>query len=118
MRNYFLIGQIMGAKIVTRKDKATQVNQSSTEVTVQFIDYDKNGELVMDVDVITYDAKQLDDFKSNVGKFIAVPYLYLNIPKGTYLFPDEMMTPHFYTTNPLFPNVNNSTDKKTEIKTA
>lgn len=100
----------MGAKIVTRKDKTTQINQSSTEVTVQFIDYDRNGELVMDVDVITYDAKQLDDFKANVGKFIAVPYLYLNLPKGTYLFPDEMMTPHFYATNPLFPNSNNTTN--------
>lgn len=118
MRNYFLIGQVMGAKPVTRKDKATGINQSSTEITVQYIDYDKNGELVMDVDVINYDIKFLDEFKQNVGKFIAVPYLYLNLPKGTYLFPDEMMSHHFYTTNPLVPNVNNSTDKKTEIKTA
>lgn len=100
----------MGAKPVSRKDKVTQISQSNTEVTVQFIDYDKNGELVMDVDVITYDIKQLEDFKSNVGKFIAVPYLYLNLPKGTYLFPDEMMSPHFYATNPLFPNANNTTN--------
>lgn len=111
MRNYFLIGQVMGAKSVVRKDKATGVNQSSTEVTVQFVDYDKNGELVMDVDVVSYDIKHLDEFKTNVGKFVAIPYLYLNTPKGTYIFPDEMMGHHFYNTNPLIQTQMQNVDK-------
>lgn len=111
MRNYYLIGQVMGAKSVVRKDKSTGVNQSSTEVTVQFYDHDKNGELVMDVDVVSYDIKMLDEFKSNVGKFVAITYLYLNTPKGTYVFPDEMMNHQFYDTNPLVP-------QKVEIKKA
>ncbi|MDY3204480.1 MAG: hypothetical protein RBR70_05355 [Arcobacter sp.] len=111
MRNYFLIGQVMAAKPVTRKDKATGVSQSSIEVTIQFLDFDKNGDLVLDVDIVSYDLKFLDEFKANVQKFVAIPYLYLNIPKGTYLFPDEMMTHHFYDTNPLI-------QKKEEIKKA
>lgn len=101
MRNYMLIGQIMGAKAVSRKDKTTGLNQVTTEVTVQYHDYDVNGELVMDIDVVSYPAKSLDELKLNVGKFIVIPYLYLNTPKGTYLFPDEMMAYHFYDTNPL-----------------
>lgn len=101
MRNYILIGQVMGAKPVSRKDKTTGLNQVTTEVTVQYLDYDINGELVMDIDVVSYPAKSLEEFKANVTKFVAIPYLYLNTPKGTYLFPDEMMSYHFYDTNPL-----------------
>lgn len=111
MRNFILIGQVMGAKHVSRKDKTTGLNTVTTEVTIQYLDYDINGELVMDIDVVSYPSKSLDEFKANVNKFVAIPYLYLNIPKGTYLFPDEMMSYHFYNTNPLIQTQMQNIDK-------
>ena len=110
MRNYMLIGQIKGAKAVTRKDKTTGVSSSHTEVIIQFEDFDKNGDLVLDTDTVQFELSELDKFKSNLNKFVAVPYLLLNTKSGTYLFPDETMSYHIYNTNPLVPN---SETKKT-----
>ncbi len=101
MRNYLLIGQIKGAKVVTRTDKTTKQVTASCEVIVQYEDFDKDGELVLDTDTIQFPVDELDKFKSNLNKFAVIPYLFLNTPKGTYLFPDENMHYHIYNTNPL-----------------
>ncbi|PLY06612.1 MAG: hypothetical protein C0625_08440 [Arcobacter sp.] len=110
MRNYQLIGQIKGAKVVTRKDKQTQQTLANTEVIVQYEDYDKNGELVLDTDTVQFPATDVDIFKAHVNKFIVVPYIFLATKGGTYMFPDDNMNYHFYDTNPLL--IKDSKDNK------
>ena len=67
MRNYQLIGQIKGAKVVTRKDKVTQQTIANCEVIVQYEDHDKDGELVLDTDTIQFPVDELDNFKSAIS---------------------------------------------------
>lgn len=103
MRNYQLIGQIKGAKAVTRKDKTTGQTTAHTEVIVQYEDFDKNGDLVLDTDTVQFDVNELDTFKENLNKFVVVPYLFLVAKNGTYMFRDENMNFSIYDTNPLIP---------------
>ena len=104
MKNFTLIGQIKGAKAVTRKNKSTGVESSECEVIIQIEDYDKNGELVLDTDTVQFQLSELANFKANINKFIAVPYLFISSPKGTYLFPDDSMNFQIYDSNPLVIN--------------
>lgn len=103
MRNYFAIGQIKGAKAVSRTDKTTGVQTHSTEVIVQLEDYDKNGDLILDTDNISFPISELPKFKENLQKFIAVPYIFLNTKNGSYMFPDDGMQYQIYDFNPLVP---------------
>lgn len=112
MRNYQLIGQIKGAKVVTRKDKVTQQTIANCEVIVQYEDHDKDGELVLDTDTIQFPVDELDNFKSSLNKFVVIPYIFLATKNGTYMFPDESMNYHIYDTNPLIQNLNNKDVKK------
>jgi hypothetical protein len=91
MRNYLLAGLIKNAKAVTRTNKQTKQSVTHTELTVEYEDFDKNGELVLDVDHIQLDISELDSLKSARGKFIVIPYIYINTPGGTWLIPDENM---------------------------
>ncbi len=110
MRNFQLIGQIKGAKVVTRTDKSTKQTTANCEVIIQYEDFDKDGELVLDTDTVQFDVNELDNFKSNLNKFVVIPYLFLATKSGTYLFPDDNMHYHIFDTNPLLNN--NSKDKK------
>lgn len=110
MRNYFLIGQVMGAKATTRKDKVTGQVIANTEVIVQYMDHDKNGELILDTDTVQFPADQLQTFKDNIQKFIVIPYIFLAVRSGTYMLVNEDVDYHFFDTNPLIP--------KQEIKKA
>lgn len=101
MNNYNVIGQIKGAKVVTRKNKTTGIEVSTTEVIIQVEDYDKNGELVLDTDTISFPISDLNKFKENVNKFISVPYLFISTPKGSWLFPNEEMIYTIYDKHPL-----------------
>jgi len=94
MRNYQLIGQIKGAKVATRKDKVTQQTIANCEVIVQYEDYDKEGELVLDTDTIQFSVDELENFKSNRNKFVVIPYIFLATKNGTYVFPDDSMHYH------------------------
>lgn len=109
--NYQFIGQIKGAKIVSRKDKTTQATISNCEVIIQFEDYDKNGELVLATNTIPFHVDELQNMKDNVQKFICVHHLFLAAKSGTYLFPDENMNYQIFDTNPLVQN-SNTKDKK------
>eukprot|EP01029_Cantina_marsupialis_P022750 TRINITY_DN5575_c0_g1_i2.p2 TRINITY_DN5575_c0_g1~~TRINITY_DN5575_c0_g1_i2.p2 ORF type:complete len:112 (-),score=21.70 TRINITY_DN5575_c0_g1_i2:524-859(-) len=109
MRNYLLIGQIKGAKVVTRTDKTTKQVTATCEVIIQYEDFDKDGELVLDTDTIQFPVDELDNFKKNLNKFVVVPHLFLTTKSGTYLFPDENMNYHIFNSNPLIPVV---TEKK------
>ena len=104
--NYQLIGQIKGAKAVSRKDKTTGAIIANTEVIVNFEDYDKDGELVMYTETVQFDVNELQNFKDHVHKFVCIHYRFLQTPKGSYLFPDDMMNYVFFETNPLVQNNN------------
>lgn len=109
--NYQFIGQIKGAKAVSRKDKTTGTTVSNAEVIIQFEDHDKNGELVLDTNTIQFPIDDLQVLKDNVQKYICVHFVFLQTPKGSYLFPDENMNYEFYEYNPLIP-IHNKENKK------
>lgn len=93
----------MGAKATTRKDKTTGALIANTEVIVQYMDHDKNGELVLDTDTVQFPAEHLPKFKENLQKFIVIPYIFLAVKTGTYILPNEELDYHFFDTNPLIP---------------
>ncbi len=109
--NYQFIGQIKGAKATSRKDKSTGATISNTEVIIQFEDHDKNGELVLDTNTVQFPIDELQILKDNVNKYICVHYVFLQTPKGSYLFPDENMAYQFYDYNPLIPILNKDSKK-------
>lgn len=109
--NYHYIGQIKGAKTTSRKDKVSHVKTYYCEVTVQFEDYDKSGELVLDTQHIQFDINELQGFKDNVNKYISIPYIFLVTKTGSYMFPNDDMPYNVFEQNPLF-KINNPKDKK------
>ena len=102
--NYQFIGQVKGAKIVTRKDKTTQATIANCEVIVQFEDYDKEGELVLSTNTIQFGVDELQNMKDNRGKFICIHHVFLVAKSGSYLFPDDNMNYQIFESNPLVPN--------------
>jgi hypothetical protein len=102
--NYLVIGQIMGAKSVTRTDKNTKQVTAYCEITVQTHDYDKDGELVLNVEHINVDINYLDELKSNLQKFICVNFVHISSPKGSWMLPDEKMNFQIFDRNPLLQN--------------
>ncbi len=105
--NYHLIGQIKGAKVVTRKDKTTQQLVANTEVIVQYEDHDKNGELVLATANVQFPSTELENFKSNLNKFIVIPHVFISSPKGAWILPDENMNYYIFDTSPLVANKDN-----------
>lgn len=99
--NTLFIGQIKGAKAGSRKDKATQQMSHHCEVIVQYEDYDKNGELVLDTQTIQLDVSEVQKMKDNVQKFISIPFRFISTPKGNYIFQDEDMTYTLFDKSPL-----------------
>lgn len=101
MNNSLVVGVIKGAKVVTRKNKTTQVESSDCEVIIQYEDYDKNGELVLDTDSISFPLADLSIFKESLNKFITVPYMFLSTPKGSWFFKNDDMKYTIYEKNPF-----------------
>ncbi len=102
---YFYIGQIKGAKLVSRQDKQTKQTTVNNEVIVQFEDYDNNGDLVLQTQSIQFDPDTLQEFKDNLNKFVSIPHLFIQGKNGTWIFPDDSMKIQFYDINPLIPQV-------------
>lgn len=113
--HYHIIGQIKGAKVVTRKDKTTQAMVANCEIIVQYEDYDKNGELVLATQNIQFPSSEVENFKSNLNKFIVIPHVFISSPKGAWVLPDENMNYTIFETNPL---VQNNDTKTTDSKKA
>ncbi len=102
---YFYIGQIKGAKLVSRQDKQTKQTTASSEVIVQYEDFDNNGDLVLQTQPLQFPADRLQEFKDNLNKYVAIPHIFLSTPKGTWIFPNEDMKIQFYDVSPLIPQV-------------
>ncbi len=101
MRNFILIGQIKGAKSVSRKNKTTGSIDNSVDVIIQYEDYDKDGDLILDTDTISFDISELEILKSSINKFIVIPFIYMVVKSGTYMFRNENMNYNIFDTYPL-----------------
>ncbi len=72
---YQLIGQIFEVIPKEFRDKKTgEVTKSFCEVTVEQVATDANGFRVKDVERINFDQEHFQDLKSNIDKYIVVPY--------------------------------------------
>ena len=72
---YQLIGQIFEVIPKEFKDKKTgEVTKSFVEVTVEQVTTDSNGFRVKDIEKINFDQTHYQDLKSNIDKFIVVPF--------------------------------------------
>lgn len=95
-----LIGKIKEVRQINRKAKDGSVT-AFVDVMVNFVDYDRDGYLVETIEHVNYPIDNLMDLVQKKGKYIAVPYVILNTPKGTYVFPDEKMKYKIFDKNPL-----------------
>jgi len=72
---YQLIGQIFEAIPKEFKDKKTgEITKSFVEVTVEQISTDANGFRVKDIEKINFDQSHYQNLKSNIDKYIVVPF--------------------------------------------
>lgn len=109
--HYHVIGQIKGAKVVTRKDKTTQTMVANCEVIVQYEDFDKDGDLVLATANIQFPSSEVDNFKANLNKFIIIPHVFISSPKGAWVLPDEKMNYTIFDTSPLVQKTEDKTKK-------
>ena len=62
----------------------------------------KTGEVASSIDeTINYDFSLKPKFDSVKGKYIAVPYRFLNTRNGAYMFPDETLSFQVFNENPF-----------------
>jgi len=72
---YQLIGQIFEVIPKQFKDKKTgEVTKEFVEVTVEQVTTDANGFRVKDIEKINFDQTHYQDLKSNIDKYIVVPF--------------------------------------------
>jgi hypothetical protein len=96
-----MVGQVKGAKLVTRTNKQTKVENTTCEVIVQFEDYDKNGDLVLSVENVNFPQDKLNDFKENINNFVSIAHLFISNQNGGWIFPDDNMNYQFFKTHPF-----------------
>lgn len=97
----FYTGQVMASRHVSQKKKGTNIVTTFTEVNVMFSGFDLNGEAVMQMDAIRLGEEYNDFFKSKIGKYVSIPYVFLQTPNGSYMFPSDDMEPVFHDKNPV-----------------
>ena len=72
---YQLIGQIFEVIPKQFKDKKTgEITKEFVEVTVEQVTTDANGFRIKDVEKINFDQTHYQDLKSNIDKYIVVPF--------------------------------------------
>lgn len=96
----FYTGQIMASRHVEQKKKGSTVVNMFTEVNVMFTGYDIKGETVMQMDAVRLSEEYNDLMKSSIGKYVAIPYRFLQLPTGSYMFPADDIEPLILDKNP------------------
>ena len=91
----YLLGFCDEVRPISRIDKKTGEVASSIDVTITFESRDQHGYL------INYDFSLKPKFDSVKGKYIAVPYRFLNTRNGSYMFPDESLSFQVFNENPF-----------------
>lgn len=83
------IGEVRSAKLSERKDKNTGKIEYSTQVTLEQVIVDKNGEDEIETKNFFLPHDDLDFLKSIKGKYLLIQMRFLQVKTGTYLFEDE-----------------------------
>lgn len=96
-----LIGQIIGVRPVTRKDKTTGEITHSVDVSIQSNLVDNDGYDLPNIETINFNYSMLSKFQSYKGKFIAVAYKFMPTKNGNYLFVDDSIQLIPFDNNPL-----------------
>ena len=97
----YLLGLCDEVRPISRIDKKTGEVASSIDVTITFESRDQHGYLVKSTETINYDFSFKSKFDSFKGKYIAVPYRFLNTRNGAYMFPDETLSFQVFNENPF-----------------
>ena len=97
----YLLGLCDEGRPISRIDKKTGEVASSIDVTITFESRDQHGYLVKSTETINYDFSLKPKFDSVKGKYIAVPYRFLNTRNGAYMFPDESLSFQVFNENPF-----------------
>lgn len=97
----FFIGKILEIKYAEREDKATKKAIHSTQVVVMNDTWDEEGYYTPSIENIQLAEHQYDSLKDSIGKYIAVPYMFLSTKNGSYLFPNDAIAPIVMDKNPV-----------------
>lgn len=97
----YLIGYCDEVRPLTRVDKKSGETISTIDVTVTFESNDQDGYLIKSTETISFDAKLKPKFDSVKGKFIAIPYRFLNTRTCAYMFPDDSLDFQVFSKNPF-----------------
>ena len=97
-----MIGQLLGARPVERKNKQTGKIDYSVEATVQFTAVDEQGYKRFSTENISLDYDEyFDKLADNEGKFVCVTYVTVTTANGAMFFPDADMPVLFFDKSPL-----------------
>ena len=94
----YLLGLCDEVRPISRIDKKTGEVSSSIDV---FESRDQQGYRVKSTETLNYDFSLKPKFDSVKGKYIAVPYRFLNTRNGAYMFPDESLSFQVFNENPF-----------------
>lgn len=106
----YLVGFCDEVRPLSRVDKKTGEVFSSIDVTVTFESQDLQGYLIKSTETINYDFSMKSKLDSIKGKYIAIPYRFLNTRTGAYMFPDDNLDFQVFLSNP-FANEKSKTTK-------
>lgn len=97
----YLIGFVDEVRPVVRNDKKTGEIFRSVDFTLTFESHDYEGYLVKSTESIQMPYENLEKLKTYKGKYVAVPYRFINTKNGAYMFPDENLSVELFETNPF-----------------
>lgn len=101
----YLIGKVDEVRPLSRIDKKSGEVLNSIDVTITFEGRDNQGYLIKSTETINYDFSFKSKFDAVKGKFIGVPYRYLNTRTGSYMFPDDNLNFEVFETSPFISKV-------------
>jgi hypothetical protein len=96
-----LIGQIVGVRPITRKDKSTGEVIQSVDVSIQTNLVDNDGYDLPNIETINFPYSMVAKFQTYKGKFVGIPYRFMPTKNGNYLFVDESISFIPFESNPL-----------------
>ncbi|BCD60033.1 MULTISPECIES: hypothetical protein [unclassified Nitratiruptor] len=98
----FYIGEIVSHDVLERTDKTTGVVNHYVTVNVMMKMVTKDGKPKVFADDITLPIQYKNIIEQSVGKYIVIPYNYIQTKDKSYLFVDEKYQPVILDHNPLF----------------
>ncbi|PSM52714.1 hypothetical protein CBLAS_0831 [Campylobacter blaseri] len=97
----YLIGLVDEVRPISRTDKKTGEVLNSIDVTITFEGHDTKGYLIKNTETVNFDFFLRAKFDEVKGKYIGIPYRFLNTRTGAYMFPDDSMDFQVFENNPF-----------------